>query len=209
MSKGIIFLSGGGDEKVSYELDKEFVSLLDINSKVLYIPHANKKQYPDFSSSLEWLTNTLNNVDSSKDLNIVIASTYEELENISLKDFQSVYIGGGNTYHLLDVLNKTNFSNKLKSFYNNGGIIYGGSAGAIILGKTIETVFEERNSLEESSKGLNLINGYSIVCHANDEIIDRLSNSELKPIIALYEESGLIFSNNEIRSIGKQNKTVN
>lgn len=209
MSKGIIFLSGGGDEKASYELDKEFVSLLDVNSKVLYIPHANKKQYPDFSSSLEWLTSTLNNVDSTKKLDIIILSTYEELENVSLDNFQAVYIGGGNTYHLLDVLNKTNFSNKLKSFYNNGGIIYGGSAGAIILGKTIETVPEERNSLEESNEGLNLINGYSFVCHANDEIIDKISNSNLKSIIALYEESGIIFSNSEIRSIGKQNKTVN
>ncbi len=209
MNKGIIFLSGGGDEKASYELDKEFVSLLENNSNILYIPHANKKQYPDFSSSLEWLTNTLKNVDKSKKININIPSTYAVLEKVSLDKYQAVYIGGGNTFHLLDVLNKTNFSEKLISFYNHGGIIYGGSAGAIILGKTIKTVVEERNSLEESSEGLDLINGYSFVCHANDEIIDKLSKSNLSSIIALYEESGIIFSDNIIRSIGKQNKTVN
>ena len=209
-NKGIIFLNGGGDAKDSLELDKIFVSHLENNAKILYIPHANQDQYPNFTSSLDWINETLNNIDKNKKLEITIPKSYEEFKTITLDKYNAIYIGGGNTYFLLNLLIKYNFTEKLINYYNNGGLIYGGSAGAIILGKSIETVIDEKNNPKESSQGLNLINNYSIVCHTTTKIIKSLTNNEnLKPILALYENSGIILKNNILHSVEKKYEQLN
>lgn len=48
-----------------------------------------------------------------------------------------VAIPGGNTFRLLDHLQKNNLLPALRKFLNKGGRIYGGSAGALILGASI------------------------------------------------------------------------
>lgn len=202
---GLLFLNGGGDENDSMELDKAFVSYLHNNDKILYIPHANKKQYPEFSSSLKWLTSTLNSIDNSKRFKIYIPKSYQEFELVNLNEYSAVYIGGGNTYFLLNILDKYKFTDKLISYFHSGGIIYGGSAGAIILGKSIKTASDEKIINYDLSNGLNLIHGYSIVCHADESIIKDLDKrSDLKPILALYENSGILIKKNRMSFFGKK-----
>ena len=134
---------------------------------------------------------------------------YYEVSELDFKNYDAIYIGGGNTYFLLNMLKKCDLDEKLVDYYNNGGIIYGGSAGALILGKSIETVSYERNSELESSEGLNLLNGFSIVCHADKDIIKSLNDkNNLKPILALYEDTGVVFENGSIYSYGKKYEIV-
>jgi len=203
-NKGIIFLNGGGSEKDSIQLDKEFLSVLEDNFNILYIPHANIKQYPNYESSINWLTQTLNNLDSNKKVNIYVPKSYEEFEKIDLDNYSAIYIGGGNTFFLLNLFKKYNFNKKIINYYTNGGIIYGGSAGAIVMGKTIETVPEERNDKTEISEGLNLINGYSLICHTNDKTMEKIKNNNIRPIICLYENTGIVFKNNKFTLFGKK-----
>ncbi len=159
--KGKIFLSGGGDQHKSFKLDTIFVEHLPPSSRILYIPHANKQK--DYNSSIKWLQNCLSNANDRKKYYLVVPKNLKDLKDLS--KFDAIYIGGGNTYHLLDLLRKTGLDEQIIAFHNsNQGIIYGGSAGAVILGKSIKTVSEEK-ILGVQEKGLNLLNDLSVICH--------------------------------------------
>lgn len=207
--KGILFLNGGGSALDSLELDRKFVSCLEDGSRILYIPHANKKQYPYFSSSLEWIKNTVNDVSGNKKINIDMPMFYYEFNFLNLEDYDAIYIGGGNTFFLLSILKRYGVDKRLIDYYKKGGIIYGGSAGALILGKSIDTVSFERNNELESSDGLNILNGFSVVCHADKDIIDSLKdNNYLKPVLVLYEETGVVWEHGDISGYGKNFEIV-
>ncbi|GGH74685.1 peptidase E [Pullulanibacillus pueri] len=68
---------------------------------------------------------------------------------------------------MLKDLKESRIDEVLKAYYRNGGIINGGSAGAIILGKDIMTsAHMDPNSIGlEESHPLNLLKDHTIWCH--------------------------------------------
>ncbi|WP_236809547.1 Type 1 glutamine amidotransferase-like domain-containing protein [Bacillus glycinifermentans] len=72
--------------------------------------------------------------------------------------FSAVYIGGGNTFRLLKHVTDTRFNDILQSYAKRGGIVYGGSAGAIILGKHIMTC----SHMDDNNVGLNEFDGWGL-----------------------------------------------
>lgn len=199
-----LFLSGGGNEKDSFELDSLFVKSL-VKKKILYIPLAARLDAIGYESNYDWITTTLS-AHTEDFLEIIMSIKLEKINCEELNQFGAVYIGGGNAYHLLKTFNDSRFSRKLLNYYLQGGIIYGGSAGAIVLGKDIGTVKEENLNLYPSSKGLNLVNNYSIICHYSDELEGRVNGYALStkyPVIALPEKSGLIIENNQVQVKGQ------
>lgn len=115
-----------------------------------------------------------------------------------LKQYDAIYIGGGNTYKLLKTIQETKFDKILTNFYKNGGIIYGGSAGAIICGYDIKTVSEENEINYVYNNGLNLISNSSLICHyqpnLNNKIFKYIKKNK-RQVIAIPEKSGLIIKN--------------
>lgn len=204
MSRGQLFLGGGGGTEDSIELDKRFLSTLK-NKRIVYIPIALTPKEGGFESCYDWITSTLTNASND----FIEISMWTDLNNKRLSDlekFDSVYIGGGNTYKLLDHLCKTGFNKTLTDYYNHGGLIYGGSAGAIVLGKTISIVAQENNNNYTYEHGLNLLNGKSVICHFIDEKetkIIKFIQENKTDVIALTERTGAIISNtNQIESVG-------
>lgn len=198
-----LFLSGGGSEKDSFELDSLFVKSLT-KKNILYIPLAAALDAMGYESCYDWITATLS-AHTEDFLEIIMSLNLENIKSEELNQFGAVYIGGGNTYHLLKTLNDSKFSQKLLDYYLQGGTVYGGSAGAIILGKDIGTVEEENLNLYPLSKGLNLVNNYSIICHYTDELEGKVNEYVLStkhPVIALPEKSGLIIENNQVQVKG-------
>lgn len=192
-----LLLSGGGEPDQVEALDKYFANYVK-NGKVLYIPIAMEKI--PYSDCEKWFRNTY------KRYNIFDIEVGTDLSKIeSLKNYKAVFIGGGNTFKLLKEIKESKFDKKLKSYLKNDGFIYGGSAGAIIFGKTIETSShaDKNNVGLKDMSGLNLLNGYDVWCHyqqKNDyERILQLKN----PTKVLYEESGLLFDGKNFESIGK------
>jgi dipeptidase E len=133
------------------------------------------------------------------------------LENDEIPDlnvYDAIYMGGGNTYKLLDYIYKEKLDKKLLDFIKKEGIIYGGSAGAMVLGKDIRTAEEENDKNYLNYIGLNLIENKSIICHYEENLDSKIllltkrTNSE---IIALPEDSGLIVNSEGeiIEIIGK------
>ena len=109
----------------------------------------------------------------------------------------------------MNQINQNNFSEILQGFIQNGGVVYGGSAGAIIMGKSIVTgLHSDKNKVNlRNFDGLDYLNGYSIWCHYKDveeEQVLKCSKDYALPIIAVPETSGLYFEDSKIISIGHE-----
>lgn len=194
---GKLFISGGGGAQDSFLLDKEFVKSLD-DKKILYIPIALQRDSLGHEACYDWIVSAL----SSHSNDFIEIIMWLDLKNKTiddLKNFDAVYIGGGNTYKLLQMIYEANFDKALTEFLRRGGNIYGGSAGAIIMGKNISIVNEENDANYKYEKGLSLLRNYSLICHykeLKDYKIKKYIEINKNPVIALTEKSGLIIENN-------------
>lgn len=199
-----IFLSGGGGSDDSVLLDKEFIKELRVHKKLLYIPVAMDQNFLTYESCYDWIIKTIGDI-SDDFIDIVMWTDLKNKKIDDLSKFDAIYIGGGNTFNLLQVINDTSFIQPLKDFILSGGVVYGGSAGAIILGKSINTVSEENDNNYHYEDGLDVINGYSIICHyqgsLDKKIIEYIEKYK-NPVIALPERTGLIVGNKQAAVYG-------
>lgn len=197
----VLFLGGGGDIETSVEIDQKFFHNIKKNDKIIYIPVAC--DFTTYEKCLEWFYSLVSRYVKMPKSNITML--LEDYKITDLREYKAIYIGGGNTYKLLDYVRKNDLEMKFKDYLNGDGIIFGGSAGAIIFGKTIETVIEEKENYPDN-KSLNLLGDYAIRCHyqeSEDDFFKALSQSLNIPIIAMPEDSGIIFDGKCLELIGK------
>ena len=203
MKKNII-LSGGGDIKDAFKLDEYYFSMLKNNAKILYIPVALSGRGLGFESCYDWFTSVISShIGDDKYIDFTMLLEDDDIPDLNVYD--SIYIGGGNTYKLLDFIYSKNLYQKLPSYIEAGGIIYGGSAGAIVLGKDIRTVESENDKDYKNFKGLDLLDGRSVICHyenSMDEEIFNIANKIKGDVIAIPEDSGVIFNQDGMKIVG-------
>lgn len=189
----LIYLSGGGDENQSFPLDKIFFNTLPKNGRFLYMPIAlrGNKLY---STAHLWMKGIIN-FHERTDVQFETVDDTSRYNLEALKEFSGIYIGGGNTWSLIQELKDSGFANILIQYIEAGGQVYGGSAGAIIMGKRIDTHDDENKIGFQNMLGFNLLNNFSIACHFKDEQNDRFKTWAIDnnlPIVCLPEETGLI-----------------
>jgi dipeptidase E len=202
-----LILAGGGNNEDSKLIDKFFVNLIPKNKKMLYIPVAMSESRIPHKQCFEWIKSTF------RPFNFTDIEMWEDLNNKKYSDlekFGAIYIGGGNTFSLLNDLRNSGFIDLLKKFIRSGKLVYGGSAGAIIMGKSIETASFGDNAdknfvnLKDLS-GLNLINNHNVQCHYKEgkdkEIITFVNNTGF-PIIAIHEQTSLYIEDKKMKVIG-------
>lgn len=205
-----LILNGGGVGQQVSEARRLLNTLIDNNKKILYIPFAWTD--PTYSGCLEFIKNELFDVDK-KDIEMVKST--DELMSKNLKDYACIYIGGGNTYKLLyDLKVSGNFDKIKKYLLEDNGIIYGGSAGAIVFGKDLDSCsIDDKNEVGlVDNTGFNMINGYSLLCHFTNGNEDKtkinrnylIELSKQKPIYAIPEEDSIYVNNEKIEIIGKR-----
>ena len=169
-----MFLCGGGSGKKIKEATIKFGSLIDKSKPLLYIPLAMKCE--KYDSCLEWIKEEMNIIGIN---NIEMVTSGEDLYKKNFDNYSAIYIGGGNTYKLLRDIKKNNCFDKIKRYIDNDGIVFGGSAGAIIFGKDIDTCkYEDDNSIIglKDTSGFDVLSGYSLLCHYNDNIVKTENN---------------------------------
>ena len=130
-----IFLTSCGiiNEDIKNKFNKKIENKSVDKLKVLYITTASDGEVDDKS----WMDNeykTILNL-GIKEENIIEYKIGES--NANIEDFDIMYMMGGNTFYLLDVIRNNNFDNEIKKFINDGKIYIGSSAGSEILGISI------------------------------------------------------------------------
>jgi dipeptidase E len=198
-----IALAGGGGAQDSRLLDQVFASWIGPQGKLLYWPLA-LRGIRSYQSCLEWMTATF------APLNINCITMWTDLSEhraSELEEYDAVYIGGGNTCSLLAQLLDSGFDRYLTACVRGGKMVYGGSAGAVLLGRDIRTVSHlDRNDIGlTKTKGLDLANGYAIWVHyqpQEDKLIEEFARKHQQPVLAISERSGIVIEPTGMRTVG-------
>ena len=214
-----LFLNGGGSGKQTILTYKEINKVIDHNKPVLYIPLAMDEEDHPYDSCYEWIKEEISCIDIP---NIEMVRSFEELEKKDFDKYSLIYIGGGNTYKLLNGFKSTKTYDKLKKYISNNGIVYGGFAGTVIFGKSIN-IIEIMDSNEVNltdTDGFNYLNNISIFVHYTN-YKSKLSEEENKAltekytdfitrytidnekVIAIPEEDTIFFDGKNIKVIGE------
>ena len=199
-----LYLSGGGSGRQNHYAYINFFNIIDEKKPILYIPLAMESNM--YGSCYNWFKSEIAQYNFNK---FEMVKSSLELSKLNLNNYSALFIGGGNTYKLLKELKDNNNLDKIKKYLQDGGTIYGGSAGAIIFGKDIDgcLLMDEKNDV--STNGLNLVNNYSILCHFNKPNY-KLNKRYLKEysknnkILFLPEEDVLVVTDNRIKIIGNK-----
>lgn len=161
------------------------------DKKVLYITTASDGEMNDDKSWMDEEYKTILNL-GIDEFNI---TEYKIGSEIKINDFDIIYMMGGNTFYLLDVIRKTQFNKTILDFINKGKIYIGSSAGSEILGNSIDVAlgYDENNVNMVDFTGLKIVNGL-IVPHSNrkKDFIKELKNKTKENVITLYDGDGII-----------------
>lgn len=197
-----IFVNGGGSGTDAAKAYKKLGCVTDSEKPILYIPFAmDDESYP---SCLEWITGELSAFSRSIDM-VTSASMLSEK---ALSAYGFIFIGGGNTFKLLSELRKCGCLEKLAGFIADGGVVFGGSAGAIIFGEDIDcAIFADPNDVGlKETGGLALLGGASVFPHYDAENNEQkrflTEFSAGRRIIALPEADTLLVSGGSFELIG-------
>lgn len=192
-----VLISGGLGKIKDISMISYYASLAHNKKRILYLPIAKiTRPFPD---SFNRMCKNMSNLSVKAKIEM-----WTDLKNKTfekLVEFDSLYIEGGNPFILLKELKKSNFTAHLRDYIKSGRLVYGQSAGALILGKDIShaTLLDDKNIVElKDTTGLNLFNEYSIWPHytsSHDNLIKKIILKNKTKFIALPESTGLHISN--------------
>ena len=214
-----LFLNGGGCGNQTILTYKEINKIIDHNKPVLYVPLAMDEMDHPYDSCYRWIKEEISSIDIP---NIEMVRSFEELADKDFNKYSLIYIGGGNTYKLLNGIKTTDIYDKLKVYIKNDGIVYGSSAGAVIFGKDINIieVMDNNNVGIKDTSGFDCLNGISLFVHytnyrskyskeENKKITKKYTDfivnytKKNEKVIAFPEEDTIFFDGKNIKVIGE------
>ncbi|MBN9656472.1 Type 1 glutamine amidotransferase-like domain-containing protein [Halobacillus sp. GSS1] len=194
---GTLILSGGGSAKQNKEAHKTFAERLDKDKPLLYIPVAGDSVRRPHEGSFHYIKKCLNPYGVTK------FEMWTDLNDHSVKEIQTfagIYISGGCSLKLRRLVGESGFARVLSEFYKRGGIIFGQSAGAILLGNNRAGIHE----------GLNLVENHRIWCHYKSEMEGErsfLSDKESSRILAMEDGGSVLVTNDRLIRISGNSYT--
>lgn len=215
-----LLLNGGGSTKELEITMNKLNEIMDHSKPILYVPLAMDENEHPYDGCYEWFQKQITNIDNCK---VDMARTFEEFAKFDFNNYSSIFIGGGNTYKLLKGIKENGIFEKIQNYLNNGGIISGCSAGAVIFGKDINIISTmDKNDVNLiDTKGFDCLNGISIFPHYTNtkskltaeeneirtagftKAIMEFSN-EIGDVLAVPEEDTIYINDDSIELIGSR-----
>ena len=201
-----VFICGGGSGEQTIRAVQRLNEVIKHDLPCLYIPLAMEED--QYDSCYKWITGELSRVDIP---GIEMIRSAEELARKRLADYSFLFIGGGNTFKLLSEIKRVNMFEPIREYLQNGGVVFGGSAGAIIFGEDLEScALDDDNAVGlKDARGFDVLNGVSFLCHFTNRIPEHDQRSEdyllkisnHRKIYALPEEDTLFLNEAELEEI--------
>lgn len=130
-----------------------------------------------------------------------------------------IYLSGGNTYYFLNNLKRRNLINRLRMYVENGGCIFGLSAGAIMMSRDIAvSQFGDENIVELTDlSSLDLVD-FDFMPHWNQDSsylndLKEYTKNTRRTCYICNDGDGIIVKDNETKFYGNikiiENGTVN
>ena len=156
-----IILAAHGFQK-NYDLEKSIISLLPktINELSAVIITTASSEWKELNKHAVLAKQKMENMGFNK----VDFLDIEFDDPSKLKNYNLIYINGGNPFYLLYYLKKSGADKIISNLVNQGIVVIGISAGAVVLGPNINIVdYFDRNlnliNLEDLT-GLNLVKNF-------------------------------------------------
>lgn len=144
-------------------------------TRIVYWPFALSAEMS--ASADQWLRNNLDLLGVS-----YLLTTWQTLGDHDPSELDTarvdlLFVGGGNTFRLLDQVRRYGFVDPVRRFWNAGGDYYGGSAGAVLACESIE-IADGHDHNEPGLRdltGLGLLPGIAVLPHfTEDQLADAL-----------------------------------
>ena len=201
-----VFICGGGAGKQTARALRRLNEVIRHDLPCLYIPLAMEEDRYD--GCLEWITGELAGVDIP---GIEMVRSAEELARKRLADYSFLFIGGGNTFRLLSEIKRAGMFGAIRTYLREGGVAFGGSAGAIIFGEDLEScALDDSNEAGlKDTGGFDVLGGVSFLCHFTNRTPEHdrrseaylLEISDRRKTYALPEEDTLFLNGTELEEI--------
>jgi dipeptidase E len=206
----LVLYSGGFPEE-NESLDK---ILFDIQKKksnlqITFIPSCSYFADTEFEEFVE----QYKKFNVKKIIKFQVDLPFSEIQKKIAFDSDIIHLSGGNTYYFLKHLRKNNMLSELKSWNQNGGILTGLSAGAIIMTKNIATAGFPSFDKDDNDEGINNLKGMELVdfeffphyknSKRYDQELIAHSKTIKTPLYACPDGSGIVVQQDQIRFIGR------
>lgn len=201
---------GGGDSKDNRQVDKNLIRMVKNDSPLFsFIPSCS------IDADLEFIdfVNQYKKFKVKRFLTYPLDTTTDDVMLRQVFKSDVIHLGGGNTYYFLKTLRKRKLLGELKKFVENGGILTGLSAGAILMTPQIDTASfpefdkDDNDCNIKNFKSLNLVDFEFFPHYRNSKRYDveliRHSKKTKNPVYACYDGSGIIMNHGKMEFIGK------
>lgn len=205
-----LVLYSGGDEKANLQLDQEFIRLLNKkNPVVTFFPSSSYLSEVEFRQFVRHYSQ----FGIKRFIHFPVDVHFDRvlLEEVLKSD--AIHLGGGNTFHFLKYLRKAKLINALKKFAQNGNVLTGLSAGAIMMTQDItmanypEFDRDENNVNLKNLNSIGLLDFHFFPHYRNSPRYEKaflqMSKKDPRPIIACPDGSGIVIDGDTTKYVGK------
>jgi dipeptidase E len=190
---------------VTKNITNQFLQIIDkpvSQIKIIFVPTASRseeelKYVQESKKELLDLGIPENNI---KTLNLDKPVSFEEV-----KDFDVIYVCGGNTFYLLEKVRETGFDKVIIEFAKTDKLYFGVSAGSILVCPNIDIAspFDENDVNLTDLTGLNLTD-VIVSPHYKDEektTIDNFKKKTQYEVVPLTDEQALLVIDGETKIV--------
>lgn len=144
-----------------------------------------------------------------KNENIKEINLDHEVDYFEIEDCDAMYVCGGNTFYLLDKINRTYFDVAIEKFLMSGKVYFGVSAGSIVATPNIATAGVE--PADSNEVGLTDLGGLSLVDfevspHVPEIVsynkVEKYSKTTKRKVYAIDHNSAILVQDKNVSVIG-------
>lgn len=175
-------------------------------TRIVYWPFALPPEL--LSSADNWLRGNLDSLGASYELDTWQSLAHHDPSELTVRAVDLLFVGGGNTFLLLEMVQRHEFLEPVRGFWQSGGDYYGGSAGAILACESIGIA--AGHDLNEPGldnlTGLGLIAGVAILPHYTEPQLAEASKWAVDNecvVLGLPESVGLRCNEGSATAIGE------
>jgi len=189
----MLYLGGGGSAKDESQL---WDLVFQPSQRVAIWPFAQPPEM--WQSTLQWLGTSLA---ERGEFNVFIGDS--TLPDHGLANADILAVPGGNTFELLDYIRKHKLEAKFREFLARGSRYYGGSAGAILVGRDVGAADVRYGGLDDNTigmtetRGWDLLEGWVIDPHFEVEgprhlaVVEWVKGRGIKGVIRIPDDCGI------------------